>query len=135
MRGEIVFDRLFIEELLRQFKNIEITAVVRCYPVLNDALKEDALYIGLDTIVPVIDNGSSGLGVTLSISGEPFLSLYKHADLIIAKGQANYETLSHQREPIFFVLQAKCNVVADSFGVNLFDAIIGQSPYLQEWDE
>ena len=127
--GEIVFDRLFIKELLDQFTNLEIVVAVRRYPVLNDATSYDAAIAGIDAIAPVIDSGDCGLGITLSLAGEPFLSIYKSADLIISKGQANYETLSHEKDPIFFVLKAKCNVVATSFGVTLYDAIMAKSPY------
>lgn len=122
--GEIVFDRLLIEEIVRLFPRIRIIAAVRGRPVLNDATLHDAREIGLTEVVPVIDNGRSELGTVLEKSGEAFLEAYRNADLIVSKGQANYETLCGRSENIFFILQAKCDVIAESLGVDLWDAVL-----------
>jgi uncharacterized protein with ATP-grasp and redox domains len=126
--GEILFDRLFIEELTKAYPNLMITAVVRKFPVLNDATIDDAKTVGLDQVVPIIDAGDSGLGIILSKAGPRFTDVYRNADVIISKGQANYETLSHQPGPIYFILKAKCEVIAESLGVEKYDAVMTTTP-------
>lgn len=122
--GEIVFDRLFIEEILRIYPRFQIAAAVRGIPVLNDATRDDAIEAGLTDIVRVIDNGESELGIVLEKSGKEFQEAFTKADIIISKGQANYETLCIRPENIFFMLKAKCEVIADSLGVALWDAVM-----------
>ena len=122
--GEIVFDRLFIEELKRQYPELQITAVVRGIPVLNDATMEDARTVGLDQVVPVIDNGKAELGTVIEKLTNRLRDDFLSADIIISKGQANYETLCSRSENIFFILKAKCEVVAQRIGVELWDAVM-----------
>ncbi|MDP8243307.1 MAG: ARMT1-like domain-containing protein [Candidatus Hinthialibacter antarcticus] len=128
--GEIVFDRLLIEELQRAYPRLEITAVVRQKPVLNDATLEDARVVGLDQVTRVIDNGNDLLRTVMEFAGDELRGAFAQADVIISKGQANYETLSHQPELIFFILKAKCDVIASSLSVKLYDAVMTRSPYL-----
>jgi uncharacterized protein with ATP-grasp and redox domains len=106
--GEIVFDRLLIEQL----KPDRVTLVVRGAPVLNDATLVDANFAGLDRIVQVIDNGSDAPGTILSDCSPDFRSRFDAADLIIAKGQGNYESLSDAPGNIFFLFKVKCAVAA-----------------------
>ena len=106
--GEIVFDRLLIEQLPME----KITVVVRGFPIINDATMEDAIAAGLTEIVKVIDNGSDAPGTILETCSDEFLSCFNQADLIIAKGQGNYETLSDIDKNIYFILKAKCPVIA-----------------------
>ncbi len=122
--GEIVFDRLFIEELKRQYPEFKITAVVRGTTVLNDATMEDARAVGLDKVVPVIDNGKAELGTMIEKLTNQLRDDFLNADIIISKGQANYETLCSRSENIFFILKAKCDVVAQRIGVKLWDAVM-----------
>ncbi len=104
--GEIVFDRLLIEQL-----NCEkVTFVVRSGPIINDATMEDAMAAGLTDIVRVIDNGSNAPGTILEDCSEQFRRHFNEADLVIAKGQGNYETLSD-------VL--KCRVIARHLGCEI----------------
>lgn len=111
--GEIVFDRLLIEALPFD----KLTVAVRGSPVLNDALHEDALLAGLPDLVPVITNGSDAPGTVLADCSEAFLEHFHHADLIIAKGQGNYETLSQAAAPVFFLFTVKCPLVAAHIGL------------------
>lgn len=106
--GEIVFDRLLIEQLPYE----KVTVVVKGMPVINDATIEDAVVAGLPRIVEVIDNGSDGPGTILESCSRQFRYRFDNADLIIAKGQGNYETLSDVDKDIFFLLKAKCPVIA-----------------------
>lgn len=110
--GEIVFDRLLIEQLLPK----KITLAVRGMPVLNDATRTDAESVGLHDLVEVIDNGSDAPGTILEDCSDDFRSCFDAADLIIAKGQGNYETLSEADADIYFLFKAKCPVLADHVG-------------------
>jgi damage-control phosphatase, subfamily I len=126
--GEIVFDRLLIEILLHRYPQLVITAVVNSDPVLNDATLEDAHAVGLDQIVEVIEDGTGELGIVFSKVNSRFMAVYEASDLIISKGQANYETLSPRPENIYFILQAKCAVIAAALGVSLYDAVMISTP-------
>ena len=110
--GEIVLDRLLIEVL----PMAKVTVAVRGKPILNDALREDAALAGITALVPVIDNGSAAPGTVLADCSAEFRAHFKRADLIIAKGQGNYETLSEARAPIFFLFTVKCPLVAAQIG-------------------
>ena len=119
--GEIVFDRLLVEQMGRR----KTTFVVRGAPVINDATREDAETVGMTKLVPVIDNGSDAPGTILASCSPAFRRRFAAADLIIAKGQGNYETLSdtdHGR--IWFVLKAKCPVIADHLGCATGDLVV-----------
>jgi len=113
--GEIVFDQLLINAL----GPARVTAAVRGKPILNDATLADAVATGLDTIVPVIENGSDAPGTLLDDCSAAFKKHFEAADMIIAKGQGNFESLSDQPFPIFFLFQAKCPVIAEHAGVPL----------------
>ena len=113
--GEIVFDQLLIRELGPS----RTTAAVRGKPILNDATMADAVAIGLDRNVEVIENGSDAPGTLLDDCSDAFRRRFEAADMIIAKGQGNFETLSEQPHPIFFLFQTKCPVIAEHAGVPL----------------
>jgi len=111
--GEIVFDRLLIEQLPLD----RVTVAVRGAPVLNDAIREDAETAGLCRLVEVIDNGSDAPGTILADCCEDFRRRFDEADLIIAKGQGNFETLSGEENNIYFLFKAKCPVIASHVGL------------------
>ncbi len=121
--GEIVFDRILIEEL-RQIKEFQIDFVVREKPIINDVTWHDAISVGLDRVATIISNGSDAPATILSQCSPQMLRLYHSADTIIAKGQGNYESLSEEQNNIFFLLRAKCTVVARLLGVDIGDAIL-----------
>jgi len=110
--GEIVFDRLLIEQLPRE----KITYAVRGYPVINDVTMEDAKATGITDLVKVIDNGSDAPGTLLDQCSNEFCDIFSEADLIISKGQGNYESLSDMHKNIFFIFTVKCPVVALNSG-------------------
>ncbi|MCD6359088.1 MAG: DUF89 family protein [Dehalococcoidia bacterium] len=116
--GEIVFDRLLIEEI-KQISDAVIHFVVRESPVINDVTVEDAVSVGIDKIATVISSGSDAPAVILSQSSPQMLKKYHSADVIISKGQGNYEALSGEKENIFFLLKIKCPVVANSLGLGV----------------
>lgn len=110
--GEIVFDRLLLEQLPSE----KITMVVKGSPVINDSTMIDAETTGITKIVDVIDNGSDAPGTILGTCSETFQKRFAAADLVIAKGQGNYETLNDVEKEIFFVLKVKCSVIAKHIG-------------------
>lgn len=121
--GEIVFDRLLIEQLPYE----KVTVVVKGKPVINDATMEDAGAAGLTRIVEVIDNGSDAPGTILESCSEEFRRRFADADLIIAKGQGNYETLSDVEKDMFFILKVKCPVIAQHLGCEVGQMILRKS--------
>ncbi|MFH1743122.1 MAG: ARMT1-like domain-containing protein [bacterium] len=110
--GEIVFDRVLIEQMPLD----RVTSVVRGAPAINDATMNDAVVSGLTELVEVIDNGSDAPGTILADCSPQMQERFRSADLIIAKGQGNYETLNDERGPIWFLLKAKCPVIARNIG-------------------
>ena len=111
--GEIAVDRLAVELLGPE----RVTVVVRGAPVLNDAVLDDARQVGLAEIVAVIDNGSDAPGTLLGDCSPAFRKRVDGADLIIAKGQGNFESLSGARDNIAFWFKVKCPVVARQTGM------------------
>ncbi len=121
--GEIVFDRLFIEEINR-VRKLDTYFVVRDSPVINDATMDDALAVGMNRIARVVSSGSDAPATVLSECSAELKQLYRSADIIISKGQGNYESLEGETGNIFFLLRAKCPLIAKSLGVNLGDCVL-----------
>jgi len=122
--GETVFDRILIEEIKRIDKGKNIIYAVKEKPVINDALMEDALICGIDKVAQVISSGSDAPGTILSLCSKDFLKLYKKADMVISKGQGNFEALSGTKRQVFFLFMAKCPVIAQEIRCKLGDIIL-----------
>ena len=113
--GEVVLDKMAVKILKEQYPNLDITVIVRGYPVVNDATMEDAEEIGLTDLVNVIGNGSNVGGTWIpGISSESRELLY-NADLIIAKGQGNFETLNDCGLNIYYLFLCKCDLFQRRF--------------------
>jgi len=125
--GEIVFDRLLIERILPK----PVTLGVRGAPAINDALRIDAQIAGLDKLVEVIDNGSDAPGTLLDDCSREFRRRFAAADLIIAKGQGNYETLCDEPQKIFFLFKIKCPVIARHIGQPVGTQVLSKSKVIQ----
>ncbi len=121
--GETVMDRLLIEQL-----GAPVTYVVKGGPAVNDATRDDAIAAGVDSQCEIIDHGAATLGTLLERCNEDFRHRFDEAELIIAKGMANYESLSGSRPGLFFLLQAKCAVVAADLGVEEKAIIVLENP-------
>ena len=118
--GEIVLDRL----LLQQLPAGKTTLAVRGSAIINDALTTDAMDAGISELATIVDNGDATPGTLLEYCSEEFKQLFAAADIIIAKGQGNYETLSDCNANIFFLLKAKCPVVARHIGCEVGCAVL-----------
>ncbi|MBM3248068.1 MAG: DUF89 family protein [Candidatus Omnitrophica bacterium] len=118
--GEVVFDRVLIEEMDKK-----VTYVVRENPIINDALKEDAITCGIGKIAKIISSGCDGPGVMLKYCNKKFLKLFNSAKMIISKGQGNFEALNNVKSrPIFFFFRVKCDVVGRRLGFEIGDMIL-----------
>ncbi len=117
--GESVFDKLLIEELGKP-----VTYAVRDIPVINDCVIDDAVASGLDKVATLISSGSTAPATILSLCNSDFLEKFENADLIISKGQGNYEGLSQVKRSIFFMLKAKCPVIANNLNVKENDIVL-----------
>lgn len=118
--GEIVFDRLLIEELPRG----KISYAVKGRPIVNDVTMPDADYCGMTHIVNVISNGSRLPGTVLPYCSDSFRNRFWKADLVISKGQGNYESLEATEKNIFFLFKAKCNVIKTHLGREIGSLIL-----------
>jgi len=118
--GEIVFDRILLEEL----NGKDIVFVVKGGPIINDATIEDAKFVGIDKIarIEVVSNGDPGTGPDRL--SKKFIRKLKDADLVISKGQGNYEALSEVDANIFFLLKVKCPLIAKDIGAKIGDIVI-----------
>ncbi|MGD8290914.1 MAG: ARMT1-like domain-containing protein [Desulfobacterales bacterium] len=121
--GEIVFDRILIEQIL-QIKKLKIVLVVREKPIINDATLDDAFQVGLNKVATIISNGSDAPATILSQCSPEMLNYYQAADLIVSKGQGNYESLSDRSENIFFLFKVKCPVIARDSGYDIESPVL-----------
>jgi uncharacterized protein with ATP-grasp and redox domains len=127
--GEIVFDRVFIEKLPKE----KIRYVVRGAPALNDVTLEDAKMVNMTGIVKVITTGVDIPGAILPLCSESFLKEYNDSDLILSKGQGNYEALSDELKNIFFLMKIKCPVIAENLnrGYEVGDLVVDRQQQKQ----
>jgi hypothetical protein len=117
--GEIVFDKLVVEELLPK----KVFFAVKSGPILNDATLPDARLVKMGEVARMITTGTDMLGAPLKQCSKEFQDIFQSADLIISKGHANYETLSEVKANIYFLLKAKCEAVARDLGVRCGDLV------------
>jgi len=123
--GESVLDRLLIEEL-----NKPVRYIVRSAPIINDVTYPDAVQAGLDRVATLMDSGADAPGTVLDLCSPEFREAFDRSKMIISKGQGNFEALSETRAPVFFLLIAKCPVVARDAGADVGDMIL-KGPLLQ----
>lgn len=121
--GEVVFDRLLVEELVEELGK-QVIYVVRGKPIINDALIEDAIFCRVNKAAKITSSGSDAPGTIMKYCSPEFIELYQNAELIISKGQGNYETLSEEDKSIFFLFKAKCPVIAKDVGCNVGDMVL-----------
>ena len=117
--GESVFDKLLIEQIGKP-----TTFVVRDIPVINDCIIDDARASGLHEVAEIISSGSTAPATILSLCNADFLKIFNEADIVISKGQGNYEGLSEVDRSVFFMLKAKCKVIANDLEVEENDIVL-----------
>lgn len=115
--GEIVLDKLMLEQLKLRFPHLTVRAMVRGDNVLNDATAEDAKYVGLDTKAEIISNGEAVAGTIYEMLPDEAKNVLDNSDVILAKGQGNYESLSGQGRHIFYEFLCKCELFTSRFNV------------------
>jgi uncharacterized protein with ATP-grasp and redox domains len=126
--GEIVFDTLLLEQL----RDKRLVVCVRGAPILNDATREDALDSGLHELAEITDTGHACPGIPLERMSADFLDLFHSADIIIAKGQANFESLCEQdRANLFLLFTTKCRLVGARTGTQIGDIMLIRSDKLK----
>ncbi len=129
--GETVFDKILIENFNTK---ADVYYVVKESPIINDAVYEDAVSAGINDLAQIISNGTDAPGTLLSQCSKNFLDLYDKADVVIAKGQANFETLNDEKRKIYFLTQMKCRVIAKRYGYEVGDWIAAPSNALTKGD-
>ena len=117
--GECVFDKILIEEMKKP-----VIYIVRDMPVINDAIYEDAVQAGIDKVATILSSGTDAPGTIVSTCSPEFKQIYNRSTFIISKGQGNYEALSSEKRPIFFLLKTKCHVIANHIGSNEGDFVL-----------
>lgn len=115
--GEIVLDKLFLEQLRKKYPDLEITVMVREKEVLNDATPEDAHYVGIDRVARIVTNGTSVAGTVYTMLPANARNIFDEAEVILSKGQGNYETLCNQGFHIFYSFLCKCELFTKRFAV------------------
>ena len=122
--GEVVFDHILIKTLKSLYPDLHIISMVRGFPVLNDATIDDAKQIGLTETVEVMQNGSMIAGTCLDDISKEALELIEHADVILSKGQGNFETLYGCGLNIYYLFMCKCSLFADRFHKKLYEGML-----------
>ncbi len=121
--GEIVLDKLFLEQLHAAFPPLSLSVMVRGAEVLNDVTAEDAAYVGIDTLARILSTGSSAAGVIYDMLPDDAKDAIDRADVILAKGQGNFESLSDQGRHVFYSLLCKCDLFTERFHVPKFSGV------------
>ena len=119
--GEIVFDTVLVRQLLE--RNVDVTYAVKSGPIINDATMADAEFAGMTELTHVIETGSNDIGVCFGNASPEFLDAFASADIVVGKGHGNFETCSGRPENVYFLLKAKCPMVADALGVEVGDIV------------
>ena len=122
--GEIALDKLFMTEIMKEYPHLSLKIIVRGAPVLNDATLEDALQVGLDSIAEVVSNGSDVAGTCLTKISNTAKTYIDNADLVIAKGQGNFETLRYCGKNVYYMFLCKCQLFADRCNVPRFTPML-----------
>lgn len=115
--GEICLDKLLLKRIKQLNPSLKIYFGVRGKPVVNDSIESDAYEVGIDEYASIISNGDNSLGTILSRTSAQFNQIYQNCDFVIAKGQANFESLSEENKKIYFLLMVKCDVIAKYINV------------------
>ena len=126
--GEIVLDKLMLEQLKKKYPQISVAVMVRGGEVSNDATMEDALYVGIDRLGTVITNGDKIAGTVYSMLSEEARNAIDNADIIFSKGQANYESFAGEGRHAFYTFLCKCDLFINRFNVPKLTGMFVEEP-------
>lgn len=126
--GEIVLDKLFIRFLKKCFPDLSVSVMVRGKEVLNDATVEDALYVGIQQEADIVSNGTSVAGTIYELITPEAQKAMDNTDVILSKGQGNYESLAGHGRHIYYSLLCKCDLFTTRFGVPLLSGVFVSEP-------
>ena len=132
--GEIVADKLLIRQIRKRWPQLTVTVMVRGGAAVNDATVEDAIAVGMDTVAPVVSSGVGMAGTDIRLVSEKARSLLQSADLILAKGQGNFETMSEGDLPVYFAFLCKCPWFTRRFGLELYQPVFVRRERLRVQD-
>ncbi len=124
--GEIVLDKIFIKFIKEKYPNLDITAIVRGRNVINDATMEDAKEVGLTDIVRCIGNGSGAPGSVIKRFNEEAKSVILSADVIVSKGQGNFESLFGEGLNPYYMFLCKCDLFVNRFGLEKYESVFAK---------
>lgn len=128
--GEIVLDKLLIRTIMSQFPELQIHVIVRGGHALNDATMEDACQVGLPDLVKVIGNGTCLQGTYLPDISKEARDLLEQADVILSKGQGNFESLQYCGLNIYYLFLCKCDLFTKRFHTHLYNGILTNDRYV-----
>ncbi|MBR2366817.1 MAG: DUF89 family protein [Oscillospiraceae bacterium] len=132
--GEIAFDTILVKQLRKQYPDLHIVYGVRGGNALNDATREDAAEVGMDRLVPIVDNGSAISGTELFCLGDEMREALETSDVILAKGQANFETMVTGGYNVYYNFFCKCARLQKILGVPLYSGVFLNERRLPEID-
>ncbi len=123
--GEVIFDKAFIDEMESSY-NLNVTVAVRSAPVINDVTLKEALEVGFSR-EKIVESGTTMAGMDMRMASKEFMKKWENADLVVSKGQGNFEGLDEVHDQrLFFFLEAKCPVIAKILNVNVGDAVLAK---------
>lgn len=128
--GEIVMDKILIKVMKEQYPDIHVTVVLRGGPALNDAELEDARETGLTEIVDCIGNGASIAGTDLTVISDEAKKVLQKADVVISKGQGNFEGLYGEKLNPYFMFLCKCELFVRRFGLERFSSVFAREDHV-----
>lgn len=132
--GEICLDKILIKKIKKINPELNIYFATRGAPVVNDSIEEDAYLVGINKYATIINNGDYSLGTVLNKTSLEFNQIYQQADIIISKGQANFESLNEENKNIYFLLITKCDVIANYLNTDINKLICMKINSLQQID-
>ena len=118
-----MLDKIFIKEIRRAYPDVSITFAARGAPIYNDVTEEDAYLVGMDKVASILGNGSDIPGTDLNEVSRAFHQAFADADIILSKGQGNFETLLGCGYNVYYLFLCKCNVFINKLGAKQFDSI------------
>jgi len=123
--GEIVFDKIFIRTIKEYYPHLQLEFATRGKPIMNDVTEEDAYLVGIDDYASIINNGTDIPGTILEHCSDSFVNVFNEADVIISKGQGNFESLyGNGYNNLYYIFLCKCDLFMDRFGARRNDLVV-----------